>query len=133
MTSANESVSFTVEGQPVPKGRPRFFRGVAITPRRTRDYERLVRSVAALHCARWRRDGLYRVTAVFTGASPVADIDNLAKALLDGIQGHAFDDDKQVSELFLVRNHAKGEPRVDVTIERIGDMPAKRTRRRRTA
>lgn len=123
-----ERISFTVAGQPVPKGRPRFVRGRAITPQRTRDYERLVRGVAALHCGRWRRDGLYRVTAVFTGASPVADIDNLAKCLLDGIQGHAFDDDRQVSELYLMRNAAKGAARVDVTVERVGDMPAKKRR-----
>ena len=129
MTEAAESISFSVLGPPVPKGRPRFCRGVAVTPARTRKYESLVRKVAEWHCGHWRKDGLYRVTLVFTGASPSADLDNLAKAALDGMEGVAFDNDRQVHWLCVMRNTAKSDPRMDVTLERIGDKPEKRKKK----
>jgi crossover junction endodeoxyribonuclease RusA len=105
MTAPIESVSFVVLGPPVPKGRPRFVRGRAVTPARTREYEKLVRDVAALHCGHWRRDGLYRVTIeLFSPTCLRGDTDNYAKALLDAIEGHAFDNDRQVVELVVRKN-----------------------------
>lgn len=124
------SVRFTVIGQPVPKGRPRFFKGVAVTPQRTRDYERHVRNVAALYCAHWDRTGAYRVTLEFIGPRLIGDLDNYAKAVLDGMNGYAFEDDRQVTELRGFKHSlATEQPRVEVLVERIGDKPMRRKRK----
>jgi crossover junction endodeoxyribonuclease RusA len=39
----------------------------------------------------------------YTGDPPWMDLDNLAKAILDAIKGHAFHDDAQVSRLLVER------------------------------
>lgn len=134
MSKTVESISFCVLGQPVPKGRPRFCNGVAVTPKRTRDYERLVRDVAALHCGNWRRDGLYRVTLkfVFEGV-PRGDLDNYLKAQLDAMQGYAFDNDRQVFAVNAQWEMHALHAFTDVLVERIGDMPAKKTRKKGAA
>lgn len=46
------------------------------------------------------------------------DIDNIAKAVLDGLNGHAFADDKQVAAL-TVRKLYDSTPRVEVKVEEI--------------
>ncbi|MEO0465997.1 MAG: RusA family crossover junction endodeoxyribonuclease [Pseudomonadota bacterium] len=39
----------------------------------------------------------------YTGDAPWMDLDNLAKALLDSVNGHAFEDDHQVARLLVER------------------------------
>jgi len=39
----------------------------------------------------------------YTGEAPWMDLDNLAKALLDSVNGHAFEDDHQVARLLVER------------------------------
>jgi len=39
----------------------------------------------------------------YTGDPPWMDLDNLAKALLDSLTGHAFEDDHQVARLLVER------------------------------
>lgn len=46
-----------------------------------------------------------------------SDVDNCAKALLDGMQGVIFRDDKQVMELHVYGGYDKGAPRAEVTVE----------------
>ena len=49
-----------------------------------------------------------------------ADVDNLAKALLDGCNGIAFEDDRQVVELHIFRNQGKPQ-RAEVVIREVND------------
>jgi crossover junction endodeoxyribonuclease RusA len=44
------------------------------------------------------------------------DIDGYVKALLDSLQGYAYADDKQVTELHLIRDDDKRNPRVEIEI-----------------
>jgi Holliday junction resolvase RusA-like endonuclease len=103
-------VAFTVPGVPVPKARPRYAQGVVYTPARTRDFEDLVRGCAI---DAKRRAGMadgdllkgplsVRIWFLLGGADPFtvvevseveggpppkhADVDNLAKSILDGMQ-----------------------------------------------
>jgi Holliday junction resolvase RusA-like endonuclease len=124
-------ISFEVVGDPVPKARARTVRKGgrtwSFTPKKVAEWERLVRTEAEKH-----------FTEPFTG--PVAltigfyikrpknrrkenyvettpDLDNLEKAVLDGLNGVAYDDDR----LVVVKSAAKlyvrvGEPRVDVVV-----------------
>lgn len=110
---------FWVPGKPQAKQRPRVGKGGRIyTPRETAEYEAHV-----AHC--WRladgesipRDTAVRVEILVSKdkvevvVEPVpdrrhtarADLDNIAKSVLDGLNGVAFDDDRQVAELLVVR------------------------------
>jgi hypothetical protein len=58
----------------------------------------------------------------YTGDPPWLDLDNLAKAILDAIKGHAFHDDAQVARL-LVERHAGERERITVTVRGIATPP----------
>ena len=112
--------SFFAEGRPQPKQRARVTRRGAYTPKPTRDWERSVGwtakaamaghgppSGAAIRIditayyappkswpAERRAAALQR--AEYPGG---ADVDNIAKAVADGLQGVAYEDDRQVVAL----------------------------------
>ena len=72
----------------------------------------------------------------YLGDPPWLDLDNLAKAILDAIKGHAFHDDAQVSRL-LVERAAGTRERISVRVEKLSNSqgskapkPAARMRRR---
>jgi hypothetical protein len=54
----------------------------------------------------------------FTGDPPWLDLDNLAKAILDALKGHAFHDDAQVARL-LVERRAGERERIVVQVSRL--------------
>jgi len=51
----------------------------------------------------------------YEGDPPWLDLDNLAKAILDSIKGHAFHDDSQVARL-LVERRQGGRERISVRV-----------------
>lgn len=94
-------LSFFIPGRPVPKARPRVGAGGRVfTPKRTREYEELVAWTArtqpfALGSAPVKVRIVLRTQRPLTG-----DIDNYAKAILDGmVTGQMMVDDSQVVEL----------------------------------
>lgn len=131
-------IQFFVEGQPVAKGRPRFSTvggfPKAYTPKTTRDYEDRV-----THCAELATNGNpatsspVSVTLCFNVEIPKSyskkkrelifsnqlyptkkpDIDNLAKAVMDGLNGVCFLDDSQVVSLTV---HKRYSERVGVDV-----------------
>lgn len=142
-------ISFFVLGSPKGKGRPRFSRRShrAYTPHDTVAYEADVRRTAKKTVAEfnltndapWNLAGAYRVriTAIFRvpiswskrkraaafrdEIRPTAkpDIDNIAKAVLDGMNGVVFGDDSLVSEMIIQKVYQlndEDEPRVEVCI-----------------
>lgn len=123
---AGVAVEFDVPGRPVPKARPRVVRDAdpfggpgttrTFTPRDTVEWEATVRQVAALH-VRSPLDGPVQVEAWFYGASPQADLDNLLKAVLDGMQPVAFADDRQVTRVIAERvDGVDGDAKVRVRV-----------------
>jgi len=109
----------TVNGNPIPKGRPRVYRGHAVTPEATRDYEALVRSAAAI-C--WQGEPTtepVRVELLFWRSNKIrCDIDNLTKAVLDALNGVVWEDDEQIIQLVAYKNYNKDRPRVDIKVTR---------------
>ena len=56
----------------------------------------------------------------YVGDPPWIDLDNLAKAILDAIKGHAFHDDAQVARL-LVERRAGEREWIVVTVRKLSD------------
>lgn len=91
---------FTVDGDPVPKGRPRVYRSNTITPQRTLDYELRVR-IAARNACPGRRPipagHQVEIKCWFRQATRRReDIDNLLKTVMDALNGLCYVDDSQV-------------------------------------
>lgn len=134
------TVKFTVPGVPVGKGRPRFTRnGHTYTPEKTKAYESLVREC-------WRKQS----GAEFSGGVPLraeihghfqipsslskkrrsamdgtphtkkCDADNLAKSILDALNGVAYPDDSAISHLIVKKSYSE-EPCVEVFLDVIGE------------
>lgn len=136
-TQAGEKMVFTVEGQPIGKGRPRFVRatGHTYTPDKTREYEQRI-------AEEYTRAGgeimngyitveIYAVYKIPTATSklrkeqmlrglikPVVkpDIDNVIKIVLDGLNKVAYHDDKQVTKVVVTKAYGE-EPYIEVKIE----------------
>lgn len=114
------TIAFTVLGRPVGKERARVVNGRAYTPERTRDYERMVGTYAALTL----RDqpmltgDISLSIRVYVSGGTFADVDNYAKSISDAIQGVLFENDKQVSELHVTRYACRrGDERIEVVVQ----------------
>ena len=133
-------IKFTVPGVPVGKGRPRVTAHGTYTPQKTRDYEQKVRlcwkaqsgvsfasgvpllaSIVAYFpvpksASRRRQEAL---EGTFHISRP--DSDNVAKAILDSLNGLAYPDDAavQIDRSWKIRTN--GAPRVEVFIREAGD------------
>lgn len=103
--------SFVVWGEPKPKGRPRFSGGHAYTDAKTKAAETAVVDAFDLACPLWEPSiETLRVQIDFhRKGHRAADVDNLAKTVLDALNGVAFVDDKQISQLVLNRVYGAGE------------------------
>ena len=132
-------VKFTVPGEPVGKGRPRFTRsGHTYTPDKTRDYEEAVRwsyRSASQQCIESEAVGvlIYAYYKIPKSASKAdrekmlkgdirpkkkPDIDNISKAVLDALNGLAYKDGAQIVYLCVTKSYSD-EPRVDVTLNEV--------------
>lgn len=136
------SVSFDVWGKVMGKGRPRFTRGGRpYTPKATRDYERAIResfenatgrppepfSGQIAVCIKTYRQ-LPKSTPKSVRSEPdihKPDIDNVAKIVLDALNGVAWEDDAQVVSLMASKlDRTRSQERLSVSItelDRLGD------------
>lgn len=137
-------IQFTVLGEPTGKGRPKFstFNGhaMAYTPQKTVNYETLVKLSYQQQCNDKPYDKDIPLRAEITAYFPMpkstsmkrkkmmldgqirhtkkCDADNLAKAVLDALNGIAYYDDSQVCELSVSKLYGDN-PRVIVSISEI--------------
>ena len=129
--------SFRVDGPPVGKGRPRGSviggKIVMRTPTETRRYEAWVATCARPFLPREKIGGAIAVTCEFVTERPkrlkdsqrdepdvgAGDVDNLVKALLDGLSAHF--DDHLVTEISARKRYANpGEkPHARVYVRRV--------------
>lgn len=112
------SVTLTIPGKPFAKQRPRFNRktGAAFTPPETVSFERTVGTIAAQRIQKpivgpVRIDilAVFQMPASWSGrkrdahrGSPHAqrpDLDNICKAVTDGLNRIAFEDDGQIADI----------------------------------
>jgi len=113
---------FEIPGRPMPKQRPRVGRyGNIYTPPQTKEYENLVGWVAKSAGCRPVEGPVSVALSVYVKGR--LDADNIAKSILDGLNGVAYEDDDQVVEL-VVRKHKvqrKEEERVEIEIREFGE------------
>ena len=133
-------ISFTVDGTAVPKQRPRISGHRAYTPKRTKDYEGRVlnefRSSYSGFYPAFGSDTPVAVNICVTQAIPKSwskkkrlraeqgeifplgrngDIDNIAKSILDALNGFAYEDDCQVTTLMITKQYGE-KPRAEVRL-----------------
>lgn len=127
-------IEIVIPGQPVPKARPRVLKsGITYTPKRTAEYERLTRLI---YSAKYKRplDGSVRMDIRAYFAIPKSypqnkraalegthypkrpDPDNIAKIIMDALNGLAYEDDSKVVELSIEKRYSEN-PRVEVRID----------------
>lgn len=115
---------------PVPKGRPRFYCGHAVTPKRTRDYEEQIRKhwthgmvesnsiyMSMVFCFPIPKSYSKQKQAEMVGKPHTSrgDLDNLQKSVLDALVGTAIKDDCKVCAINAMKMYDK-DPCVIVTI-----------------
>ena len=129
---------FTVPGEPVAKGRPRFTgTGRSYTPAKTKKFENLVRLAYSMQYPdRDPAEGAIELTVRAYFSIPKSwskkkqaeaateqmkkiskpDLDNCLKAVQDGLNGVAWKDDAQVADTHTSKRYST-RPRVDIIIE----------------
>ena len=133
-------IEFTVDGTAVPKQRPRISGRRAYTPKRTKDYEGRVltafRSSYKGICPAFGKDVPVHISITVRQEIPKSwskkkrseaeagnivplsrngDIDNIAKSIMDALNGFAYEDDCQVTTLVITKMYA-AEPGADITL-----------------
>ena len=128
-------LTFNIIGAPVAKGRPRFYRGSGFvgtyTPDNTRRWENIVRGQAISYRPKELWKGPISMALTFLMPRPKSlpkkvihhikkpDLDNLAKAIKDALQGVIYKTDSQVVVLNLDKKYTIYRPGVIVTVEEL--------------
>lgn len=136
---AKERAIFFIVGIPVPKGRPRATaRGaytILYTPKATKDYEEHVAKIASKHIPKTGMImGPITISLTFYMKAPKKyakkmgtphvtrpDVDNLAKAILDGLEGILYKNDAQVTTLYAHKCYGD-KPRVGVSVSELVEL-----------
>lgn len=137
-----KEVKFIIPGEPQGKARPRFARmgnyTRTYTPDETVRYENLVKMFYQHETKGIKLNGeiAAKITGVFSVPKSVnkknrrlmlegkilhtkkIDCDNLAKIVLDALNGIAYDDDKQICRLYVEKVYGE-QPRVEVFLKEV--------------
>lgn len=128
-------VSFLIYGDPKGKARPRVTRYGTYTPESTKKYEALVRKSwqesgaepfpddATLYCTIHAHFAIpksatkkQRRELAFAPHTKKPDCDNIAKVILDSLQGLAFHNDSAIAKLVVEKTYTDANPYVGVTL-----------------
>ena len=129
-------VSLVIPGEPIPKARARTLKaGYSFTPKTTVEYRELIQSCwLAEHLVEEITHPIQMAIKFFLGAPkylqkknptgislellPAAgrkDVDNMAKAIMDALEGLAYKNDSQIYSLLVVKYYSDN-PRAEVMI-----------------
>lgn len=108
-----------IPGKPVPKARHKIRlygdRVLTYTPAKTQEYERAVR-LYALDARLRKQKGELATLLIFHTSGP-GDIDNFIKSVHDGLNGVAWEDDRQVEAVLAVKAPCqRGSEKTEVMI-----------------
>ena len=118
---------FTIPGEPVSKARARFTKsGHSYTPEKTKEGEQRVALAFRAKVKGTPRDNeiAYRVEARFyNGTRQRRDVDNMVKLILDGLNGIAWLDDNQVTQIAARKSYVtKAAARTEVSVFEVGRL-----------
>ena len=126
-----ERIRIVVQVEPVPLARARFSGRHCYQPKRNREYRAVVQQ-AARSAMGGRKPLSGEVSAViklYRRFKPTArnygDCDNHAKAILDGLNQIAFEDDRQVVRCLVEKFTDKGNPRAEIELETFSQQAGK--------
>lgn len=121
-------------GAPVPKGRPRLGRYGTYTPQKTVEYEKLVRAeyqnkyksplkgsisaCIAFYMPIPKSASKADKKTMLDGITPHTkkpDIDNMIKSVTDALNGLAYDDDSQITDIYAQKKYSDN-PRVEIRL-----------------
>lgn len=123
--------SVTIEGRPIPKGRPRVFRGHAVTPRKTQQAESQLLAMykfqnygkapltgrVEVHCVfnmpipkTWSKHKKELAAQGWINCTVRPDLDNLIKLVLDALNGAAYVDDAQIVRIHAFKQYSGDYP-----------------------
>ena len=129
-------ITINVPGDPRGKGRPRFGHGAVYTDKKTVAFEQSLAWAAKLEMAgrdpfsgpvivtigaympiplSWNRTAHLEAISGARRPSVKPDADNIAKAVLDALNGVVFHDDKQVVEMMVMKKYGV-QPSTVVTV-----------------
>ena len=114
-------LAFVIPGRPQGKQRPRLGKGGCVyTPTATKKYERAVANWALVCRPRiWRLDWPIAVeVSCYFSDERCHDIDNVLKAVMDGMNGVLYHDDSQVVSASVSKAIDRSDPRVEVRVRR---------------
>lgn len=125
-----------LRGKPRGKERPKFYRGHAITPKNTKEYEELLARTWKIHkCGYFgekpikvsikayflvpksytkKKKLLIALGMLFPGKP---DVDNIAKIVLDGLNKVAYKDDSQVVDLHCKKRYTFSQEREGIIVD----------------
>ena len=120
-----ERISIVIPSEPVPLARARFSGSHVYQPRRNREYRAIVQQAARSVMGNrppmtgevtatvklYRR---YRPTTRIFG-----DVDNHLKAIFDGLNGIAIEDDAQIVRCLVEKFKDAKDPRAEITLESV--------------
>jgi len=131
-------VHFVVPGPVVPWQRAASVGARRFTPAKQRQYQQLVRmhALAARPRGPWlpSKHARYRVDVeAFLPDERRRDLDNIAKTLLDALNGVLYLDDSQVTVLMVATHVDRERPRVEVRVVELERVEVPKPRRSRPA
>ena len=133
------TAEFTIHAEPTGKARPRVTRFGAYTPKKTKQYEDLVKAEYISQCLGADfADNALEITVIAIYPIPKSaskakrakmlageirptkkpDYDNICKAICDALNGVAYKDDAQIVDAHVLKYYSE-IPRVEVTIEEV--------------
>ena len=130
----------TVEGEIVGKQRPRVCKRGTFTPKKTKDYEQLIRNNYMAQDGRFFEKGIPVQVSIIAFKNPPKsttkknlklieqglfpwtkkiDIDNILKAVLDALNGIAYADDGQVIKIRASKQYTLQSERVEIEVKEV--------------
>lgn len=132
LPETSNSITITVYGIAVPKGRPRVaVRGsypVIYTPTKTKDWENLIKMAAQGKVKELITDPVFLIINFYLPRPKSLpkkvihhvkrpDLDNLGKAVMDALNGVIWKDDSQVVYKYLHKCYDGERPRVEIAVK----------------
>lgn len=110
-------MKFEIPLQAVAKQRPRFSNGKVYTPQKTRNFENdILYFVSRENVTKIRGPISARIEVFYQKPKSISkraiwkvtkpDVDNIAKSVLDALNGYCYVDDNQVCELYISKKYS---------------------------